>query len=244
MKAAGTGGIKNFPVALRPRERLLALGPQTLSDQELLALIIGSGSRGESALALAQHLLQSGHSEYLIQAEPAELSRFRGIGPAKACQIKAAIELGQRWSHKSLSGRPVIHTARQAAELLLGEIGHLDRETVRVLNLDAANQVIAMDVVSVGSLSSAPVHPREVFKKPLKRGAAGIILLHNHPSGQLTPSEQDIRETRRLAKAGELLGIHLYDHLILGGNDYLSMQEAGYFCPAPTGSTEILKEVK
>lgn len=226
-----TGGIKNFPAAMRPREKLLALGPQKLSDQELLALIIGSGRRGESALDLAQHLLQAGHSEFLIQAEPAELSRFQGIGPAKACQIKAAIELGQRLSRHAISDRPVIGTAKQAADLLLGELGHLDRESVRVLNLNSANQVIAMDVVSIGSLSSAPVHPREVFKKPLKRGAAGIILLHNHPSGSLNPSVQDIQETRRLARAGELLGIRLHDHLILAGSDYLSMREMGYFQP-------------
>jgi len=225
------GGIKNFPPALRPREKLMALGPQKLSDQELLALVIGSGRRGESALDLAQHLLQAGHSDFLLQAEPSELSRFRGIGPAKACQIKAAIELGQRLSRLPISSRPVIRTARQAADLLLGELGHLDRESVRVLNLNSANQVIAMDVVSIGGLSSAPVHPREVFKNPLKRGAAGIILLHNHPSGSLVPSAQDIQETRRLARAGELLGIRVYDHLILAGSNYLSMRETGYFRP-------------
>lgn len=223
------GSMKNLPIERRPREKMETFGVAALSNQELLALIIGSGSQGETALDLAQRLLAAGDEALLLKAEASELFEFRGIGPAKACQIKAAIEFGRRMSRLSIAARPVIHTPKEAADLLLNEMGYLDREMVRVLNLNTANQVIAVDTVSIGGLASAPVHPREVYKNPLKRGAAGIIILHNHPSGQLKPSDQDIQITKRLLEVGRLLGIGLYDHLILSGNHYLSMQEAGYF---------------
>lgn len=223
------GSIKSFPIELRPREKMQSFGVKSLSNQELLALVIGSGSQGETALDLAQHLLASGDSSSLMQIELADLHEFRGIGPAKACQIKAALELGQRLSRVSITTKPVVHSPKEAAELMMGEIGYMDRETVRVLNLNTANQVIGHDTVSIGGLASAPVHPREVFKNPLKRGAASIIVFHNHPSGNLEPSDQDIQITKRLMHAGMILGIQLVDHLILGGNGFLSMQETGHF---------------
>jgi len=223
------GGIKNYPIERRPREKMETFGVQSLTNAELLALIIGSGTRGESALELAQRLLAAGDEALLLKAETSELYEFKGIGRAKACQIKAAIEFGRRMARISPASRPVVNTPKEAAELLLNEMGYLDREMVKVLNLNTANRVIAVDTVSIGGLASAPVHPREVYKNPLKRGAAAIIMLHNHPSGQLTPSEHDVEITRRLVKVGKLLGIQLYDHIILAGNEYLSMQEAGYF---------------
>ncbi len=220
-------GLKQMPVYQRPRERLLAFGPGRLTNQELLAILIGSGSGEESALTLAQRLLQAEGGRFILEAEAGELKEIKGIGEAKACRIKAAMELSRRLLYFSAESRPSIAGPKDAADLLQSEIGFLDREAVRVINLNSANQVIAVDSVSLGGLNSAPAHPREVFKPPLKRSAAGIILLHNHPSGDLRPSQRDIEETRRLAAAGELLGIRLYDHIILSHGQYHSMLESG-----------------
>ena len=221
-------GLRNMPSFQRPRERLLAYGPQRLTDQELLAILIGSGSREESALLLAQRILQKDEGKFIRDAEVGELSEFKGIGAAKACRIKAALELSRRLLFVEPSQNPQITGPKDAADLLQSEIGFLDREAVRAMNLNAANQVIAVDAVSLGGLAYAPIHPREIFKTPLKRGAAAIILLHNHPSGEVKPSKQDIEETKRLADAGELLGIRLFDHIILSHGKYFSMLEAGY----------------
>jgi DNA repair protein RadC len=220
-------GLKKMPVYQRPRERLLAFGPERLTDQELLAILIGSGNREESALALAQKLLQADGGRFVLEAAAGELKEIKGIGEAKACRIKAAVELSRRLLYLPFESRPAISGPQDAANLLQSEIGFLDREAVRVLNLNSANQVIAVDSVSLGGLNMAPVHPREVFKQPLKRSAAGIILLHNHPSGDVRPSSRDTEETRRLAAAGKLLGVRLYDHIILSFGKYYSMLENG-----------------
>ncbi|MCL2121394.1 MAG: DNA repair protein RadC [Clostridiales bacterium] len=219
--------LKKMPVFQRPRERLLAYGVKRLSDTELLAILINSGSKEESALALAQRILQEGGGRFLLDAEASELSKIKGIGVAKACRIKAALELSCRLLFTTPEYKPLIRGPKDAADLLQGEIGYLDREAVRAINLDSANHVIAIDNVSLGGLAMAPIHPREVFKMPLKRSAAAIILLHNHPSGDTMPSKQDMEETRRLAAAGELLGIRLFDHIILSHGQYYSMLEAG-----------------
>ncbi|MDR1194268.1 MAG: DNA repair protein RadC [Peptococcaceae bacterium] len=220
-------GLKDMPPHQRPRERLLAFGAARLTDQELLAILIGSGSREESALALAQRLLQAEGGQFILEADALEISGIKGIGAAKACRIKACVELMRRLFYTSPATRPVISGPKDAADLVQGEIGYLDREGVRVINLNTANQVIAIDSVSLGGLNAAPAHPREVFKQPIRRSAAGIILLHNHPSGDLRPSRRDVEETRRLAAAGELLGIQLYDHIILGYGKFHSMLESG-----------------
>ena len=220
-------GVKQMPGYQRPRERLLAFGPQKLTDQELLAILIGSGSREESALVLAQRMLQKENGRFILDAEAGELSEIKGIGEAKACRIKAAVELSRRLLFSTPQHRPVIGGPKDAADLLQSEIGFLDREAVRVINLNSANQVIAVDNVSLGGLAAAPVHPREVFKMPLKRSAAGIIILHNHPSGDLKPSRLDMEETRRLTAAGGILGITVYDHIIVSHGKYYSLLEAG-----------------
>jgi len=219
--------IKDMPGFQRPRERLLAYGPEKLTDQELLAILIGSGSREESALTLAQRLLQKDEGRFILEAQAGELGEIKGIGDAKACRIKAAMELSRRMLFVAARHRPVIRGPKDAADMLQSEIGFLDREAVRVINLNSANQVIAVDNVSLGGLAAAPVHPREVFKTSVKRSAAGIILLHNHPSGDVQPSKTDEEETRRLAEAGEILGIRLYDHIILAHGRYYSLMEAG-----------------
>ncbi|MCL1848124.1 MAG: DNA repair protein RadC [Clostridiales bacterium] len=219
--------VKDMPSHQQPRERLLYYGPQRLTDQELLAILLRTGSKGESVMELAQRLLVQDKGRYLLDASVASLCMTKGIGVAKASNIVAAFEFSRRLLFITPDSRPTIKGPKDAADLLQSEIGFLDREAVRVINLNVANQVVAIDTVSLGGLSAAPVHPREVYKEPLKRSAASIILLHNHPSGELKPSRQDMDETRKLAAAGEILGIQLFDHVIISHGNYYSMLENG-----------------
>ena len=222
-------GLKDYPPEMRPREKMLLQGSGALYDSEVVAILLGSGTRGHSALNLAQELLLEGGMTFIAQASLEDLSRFHGVGMAKACQIKAAVELGKRMSASALASRPVIRAPHDAAHLVMGDMSHLDREQFKVMTLNTRNQALALDLVSIGSLVSSPVHPREVFKMPLKRSAANVILFHNHPSGDTEPSAADIEATRRLKEAGDILGIEVLDHLIIGCNMFLSMKESGYF---------------
>lgn len=220
--------IKEYPENVRPREKLLALGPEALSDQELLAILLRTGVHEKSALDMAQDLLKGGGLTALVQVSTEELEGQKGIGLAKAAQIKAALELARRLARQSLGPRPVIKSPQDAAQLLMGEMSNLDREHFRVINLNTKNQVIAVDTVSIGNLSASLVHPREVFKLPIKRSAASLILVHNHPSGDISPSKEDLKVTQRLIEAGSILGVDVVDHLIFGYNKFLSMREKGY----------------
>ncbi|MCL4426106.1 MAG: DNA repair protein RadC [Firmicutes bacterium] len=223
--------IKDLPEADRPRERLFRFGPEALSNAELLALLLRTGNKGESALDLAHRLLslaakQGGGFRYLITASLEELSHIRGIGAAKASLIKAALEIGRRLAI-STETKPVVKSPRDVGNLVMEKMRYLDREHFEVLLLDTKNQVLAMELISVGTLNSSVVHPREVFKVAIKRSAAGIVLVHNHPSGDPTPSRDDLEVSRRLVEAGRLLGIDVLDHVIIGDNRFLSFKEAG-----------------
>jgi len=219
--------IKDLPEDLRPRERMLAFGAQALSNAELLAILLRTGNPQETALEVAQRLLsQPGGLRYLAEASLEELKGQRGIGLAKAAQIKAAIELGRRLA-AFRPERPVIKGPADAAHLLMDEMRYLDREHFRTISLNTKNRVLAIDNVAVGSLNSSYVHPREVFKGPVRRSAAAVILVHNHPSGDPAPSLEDIQVTRRLVEAGKVLGIEVLDHLILGDGSFVSMKEKG-----------------
>lgn len=224
--------IKDLPEGERPRERLMRLGPESLSDAELIALIIQTGSREETSVQLAQRLLtEGGRNEthplrHLVSATAHELARIRGIGPAKAAQIKAAVELGRRIGAES-GPRSVIRSPQDAAGLLMENMRFLDREHFQIILLNTKNQVLGIELVSVGSLNASIVHPREIFKIPIRRSAAAIILVHNHPSGDPTPSQEDIDVTRRLREAGKILGIDVLDHVIIGDRRYLSFREKG-----------------
>lgn len=220
--------IKHYPEAMRPREKLLLYGPEALSDQELLAILLRTGTRKKSALDLAQDLLLSGGLVYLTQVSPEELKLKKGMGLAKTAQLKAAVEIGKRLSRQRMGPKPTIFSPADAAGLLMGEMNFFDREHFKVINLNIKNQVIMIDEVSVGSLNASLVHPREVFKLPIKRSAASLILAHNHPSGDLQPSKEDVALTERLCEAGRILGIEILDHLIIGNNSYLSMKEREY----------------
>jgi len=217
--------LKEMPQHLRPRERLLREGPGALSEAELLAILLRTGTRRETALDLAHRLLSRPEGlAFLAIAPLEELQKERGVGLAKAAQIKAALELGRRLNHFIFHQEP-IKGPQDVARLLMDQMRFLDREVFRTVSLNVKNRIIAIDTVSVGSLNSSLVHPREVFKDPIRRSAAAIILVHNHPSGDPSPSEEDVGVTRRLVEAGRILGIQVLDHIIIGDGVYFSFKE-------------------
>lgn len=220
--------IRDMPTDARPRERLEQLGPDKLQDAELLAIMIRTGTRSMSAIQLAQHLLQRfGGLRQLDAASIAELSEVHGIGPAKACQMRAAFTLGKRLTTDG-NHRPIVSSPDSAANLLMEELRYGKQERFCLLLLDTRNQVIKRELdVSVGSLNASIVHPRETFKVAIKHTAAAIILVHNHPSGDPTPSKEDIAITARMVEAGALLGIPIFDHIIIGDGVFVSFKQQG-----------------
>ncbi|HZG65005.1 MAG TPA: DNA repair protein RadC [Rubrobacteraceae bacterium] len=219
--------IKQLPPELRPRERLLTAGPSALSDGELLGLLFGIGNREKTAVELAGEVIsEAGGLHGLYDVSVHELVRVNGIGEAKACIIMAAMELGRRIGQVRNPGRPMISSPADVDRLLRGRIANLDRENFVVVLLNTKNEVIESPLVSVGTLSAALVHPREVFKPAIRASAASVILAHNHPSGKVEPSREDREVTGRLVESAEILGIEVLDHVILGDGFY-SMKEHG-----------------
>jgi DNA repair protein RadC len=219
--------IKQLPPELRPRERLLTAGPSALSDGELLGLLFGIGNREKTAVELAGEVIsEAGGLHGLYDVSVHELVRVKGIGEAKACIIMAAMELGRRIGQVRNPGRPMISSPADVDRLLRGRIANLDRENFVVVLLNTKNEVIESPLVSVGTLSAALVHPREVFKPAIRASAASVILAHNHPSGKVEPSREDREVTGRLVESAEILGIEVLDHVILGDGFY-SMKEYG-----------------
>ncbi|MBE0465934.1 MAG: DNA repair protein RadC [Candidatus Desulforudis sp.] len=213
---------------LRPRERLSAHGAQSLSDAELLAIMLRSGTAAATAIDLANQLLTGfGGLRGLMDVGIDELQGVRGVGLAKAAQVKAAVELGRRAACRPGASRPVVRTPEEAAGLVMEEMRYLDREHFRALVLNTKNHVLAVDKISVGTLNSSAVHPRELFKNAIRRSAAAVVLLHNHPSGDPTPSPQDVDLTKRLVEAGEIIGIPVLDHIIIGDNRFTSFKAEG-----------------
>ncbi len=218
--------IKSLPEELRPRERMRAAGPGALSSAELLAITLGSGSAGESALDLSHRLLQSPRGlRFLAEASFEELCAVKGIGSAKAAQVMAAVELGKRLACLGQGIRPTVRSPQDVCSFMMEEMCYLDREHFRVVILNTKNQVLSVETISVGSLNSSLVHPREVFKPAVLRSAAAVILIHNHPSGDATPSSEDLEITRRLVEAGQLIGITVLDHIIIGDHVFTSLKE-------------------
>jgi DNA repair protein RadC len=220
-----------LPKEERPRERLERYGAQVLSDAELLALLIRTGTPAESALVLAQRILKGDGAKsglaFVADSSIEELSRIKGIGLAKSVQIKAAVELGRRISSYTGQNPTVINTPVDVKNLLMEEMRFLEKEHFKVILLNIKNHVISVEDISVGSLNSSIVHPREVFKPAIRRSSASMILVHNHPSGDPTPSREDIEITRRLIEAGKILGIEVVDHVIIGNGIYISLREKG-----------------
>ena len=220
--------IREMPSSERPRERLAKRGASSLKTSELLAILFRTGTRDLNAVELAENMLTTfGSLTAMARASAEELQAFEGVGFAKAVEILAAFELGQRLATEDTLRRPVIKSAKDVARLMMPEMQSLDREHFKVLLLNTKHSVLQVHPVSVGSLNASVVHPRECFRPAIAAQAAAIILVHNHPSGDVDPSEEDISLTRRLMSAGDLIGIKVLDHVIIGGNKYVSLADRG-----------------
>ncbi len=210
----------------KPRERLMKVGATAVSTAELLAIILRVGVRGESVLRLAERLLaHSGSLAGLSRASISELQEVKGIGPAKAVEIKAAFELGRRLIATSPEERPSINSPADAANLLMSDMMLLEQEHLRVILLDTRNKLIRIVPVYVGTLNSSNVRVAELFRAAIKENAAAIVIIHNHPSGDPTPSVEDVNVTRRLIDAGNLLNINVLDHIVIGYQKFVSLKE-------------------
>lgn len=221
--------IRDFPQDERPRERLLVDGPKSLSNHELLAILLRTGTKDESVLQLANRLLN--HFEGLRMLKDAtieELTMMKGIGKTKAIQIMAAVELGRRIGNLRYDERYVIRSPEDGAKFVMEDMRFLTQEHFVCLYLNTKNQVLHKQTIFIGSLNASIVHPREVFKEAFRRSAASIICIHNHPSGDPAPSKEDIEVTKRLSECGKIIGIDLLDHLIIGDGKFVSLKEKGY----------------
>jgi DNA repair protein RadC len=220
--------MQDLPEEARPRERLLRAGAAALSSAELLALLLRTGSRSRNALDVAADLLgRHGSLDRLAGASPYELRQTSGVGEVKAVHLLAAFELGRRLQALPPRHRPAIHRPQDAAALVMDALRFCDTEHFWVLLLNTRHEVLARAELAHGGLASSPVHPREVFKAAVREGAAAVILVHNHPSGDPTPSHADRAMTARLCRAGKIMGIPILDHLIIGDGRYVSLRERG-----------------
>ena len=224
--------IREMPRDERPREKLIKHGVHSLSNAELIGIIIQTGCQDATAVELGQRVLRAFDNDlsafFGMSIEELERNeRLKGIGPAKACQIKAAIELGRRVNTHPPE-QPKIGSPGDVAALLTDELRYLKQEHFMVLLLDNKNKVIKTETISIGTINASLVHPREVFVKAIRQHAAAVILAHNHPSGDPRPSAEDRAITKRLLESGELLGIPVLDHVVIGGADYVNFKESGY----------------
>ncbi|AID01619.1 JAB domain-containing protein [Staphylococcus xylosus] len=222
--------IKELANNQKPRERLINNGSAHLSDVELLAILINTGRKGFSSLDIANELLKSVESLKQLKALSInDLNKVKGIGLYKALILKAAFELGERMHSGSLEEKIQITSPQDVANFMMGKMEHLTQEKFIVLFLNSKNVIIKQKTIFIGTLNSSVIHPREIFSEAIKCASNAIVVLHNHPSGDTTPSKEDIRATNRLRECGEILGIDLLDHIIIGDHTYMSMVEDGYF---------------
>jgi DNA repair protein RadC len=227
----GSFTVHDLPRSERPRERLLKLGSEALSAQEILALILGRGVKGESVIEISQKLLRRfGNLKGVANASVKELMQISGIGPAKAAQIKAALELSKRLeADAGESPKPILKSPEDVVAEVRSRLKGKKKEHFLVLCLDTRNRLIDCKLVSIGSLDTSIVHPREVFKEAVSSCAASVIFAHNHPSGDPEPSKEDVELTRRLVKAGEIIGIDVLDHIIVCDKSYVSLKAKNLF---------------
>jgi len=222
--------IRDVNIENRPRERLLRQGAESLSNQELLAILLRTGTKEESVLVLANRVLNVFERlHHLKHATIEEMMAIKGIGEVKAIQLMAAVELGRRLAQKHNDEKFTIRSPQDAATYLMPDMTSLNQEHFVVLFLNIKNQIIHKQTIFIGSLNASIVHPREIFREAVKRSAASIICAHNHPSGVPTPSTEDIEVTKRIVEAGYIIGIELIDHVIIGDHQYISLKEKGYF---------------
>lgn len=220
--------IKELPSSERPRERLLEYGVGALSTAELLAIILRTGTRDENVILLSHRLLaRFGNLAGLVQASTAEMISEHGLGPAKVAQLKAALELGRRMLVESPEERPQIRSPADAANLVMTEMGLLEQEQLRTILLDTKNRVLTTKTVYQGSLNTSLIRVGELFRHAVRANCLSLIVLHNHPSGDPTPSPEDVTVTRQIVEAGKLLDIDVLDHLIIGRQRFVSLKERG-----------------
>lgn len=215
--------IKDLPQENRPREKMIQSGPASLNLDELLMIILSSGTKKEGVMSMARRMINGyGDKALAEQKNPLLLMEEFHLPLSKACQLTAAIELGRRLFQKKIEGLNTVRTAKQAFARL-SDMGHLNKEQFRGLYLNSRYQLLHEETISVGSVSSSLVHPREVYRPALQYGASAVILAHNHPSGSLNPSEEDLTVTEKMKEAGDILGLELLDHLIIAGNKFISL---------------------
>lgn len=219
--------IKDLHESERPREKLIKKGPGALKNKDLLAILLGSGYEGKNAIVVAEKLLSKYPLEKLTDVSFGRLKKLKGIGDAKACKLMAAFELSKR-AFSLTTSLPTIQTPEDVLATV-SDIQKNKKEHLVALYLNARNQLLHKETISVGGLNTNIVHPREVFSPALEHLAASVILAHNHPSGDATPSEEDIRVTKRIAKAGKIMGIDVLDHIIIGKNSNVSLKEEKLF---------------
>lgn len=218
--------IHQLPIKERPRERLVQFGPEAISSAELIAIILGSGTKGASVLQIAQEILMRfGSLQNFADASLEELQQIKGLGKAKAIQLKAALNLGFRASKQSVKQKFRITNPLHAYHYVKDDFENEKREIIQVILQDSKGYAVSTHTVAIGTLTHALVHTREVFHPAIRHQAAGLILVHNHPSGDPTPSKEDIQVTEKLIKAGHLMDIPLHDHLIIGQNCYVSLRQ-------------------
>lgn len=224
--------IRDLPEDERPREKLRVRGAEAMSNAELLAILLRTGLPDESVMRVAERLLLEvgeGGLAGLAHASVASLTKHKGVGEAKAITIIAALELGKRIASGVGAKRVTISSSDDVAKYMMPRLRYLDKEHFYAILLNRKNHVIAAPTISIGTLSESLVHPRELFKEAVSYSASAIILVHNHPSGDPSPSSQDVLVTRRIAEAGNLLDIAVLDHVIIGNNTYISLKEQGLF---------------
>lgn len=228
MKPAYVPMIRDMAEQDRPRERLRQVGPGAVSTAELLAIVLRTGTGGENVLRLAERLLaEFGSLPGLSRASISELMNVKGVGEAKASEVKAAIELGRRLMASAPEERPVVSSPADAANLLMSEMMFLEQEHLRLILLDTRNRVLQTPTIYVGSLNTSVVRIGELFRAALKANAAAMIVAHNHPSGDPSPSPEDIRVTRQLVEAGKLMDVDVLDHIVIGHQRFVSLKERG-----------------
>jgi DNA repair protein RadC len=220
--------LSEMPLQEQPRERLIQFGPAALSSMELLAITLRSGAGGNGAIGLAQRVLEEMNGlPGLARATASELTQVEGIGPVRAVTVKAALELGRRALAVVPTERPRVTSPAEAAHILIPEMMHLEQEHLKVMLLNTRNVVLRTPTIYIGSLNTSVIRVGEVFRAAIRENAAALIVAHNHPSGDPTPSPEDVRVTRELARAGELLGIDVLDHIVIGDQRFVSLKECG-----------------
>lgn len=218
--------IKEMPTLERPREKMINYGSNALSNAELIAILIGSGNARQNAIELSSEIINNfGGLIALTDITHEELTSIRGIGDAKACNILAALELNKRVSAYALKKRLKITSPNDVCNIFMDELRYDKKEKFIIILLNTKSEIISRELISIGNLNSSIVHPREVYKYAIKKSAASVLFIHNHPSGNPDPSKNDKNITKRLTEVGEIIGINVVDHIIIGNNRYFSFKE-------------------